>query len=166
MSKKDSANKILQKRNVSEWNSFVRQQSKKRIEITDVVIRNKILDEANFLNVDFKRAVFLNCTFDRAIFSNSVLLDVRFYHCSLINVHWNSGTLANCRFYHSDLRGSSLWDVTLEHIDFNNCDLSDLDFANSLVNKLFLKDCVLLSTILTFDTYSASKDNTIFYSRD
>lgn len=94
-------------------------------------------DSGWFENIDFSHAEFYHSKFRRATFSPSTMNFSRIYNCEFIDCTFSFSAFYGARFEKVTFRNCNF----IEHNDFTNCDLREVEFNDCFVPDSIFTDC-------------------------
>ena len=88
-------------------------------------------------NIEFNGCAFKNVNFDDECIKNVDFIDCIFDSCNLSNFYTSAKLFLRCKFSNCSFIGASLFDSSIRHVIFKECNMSYVNFSSSLNSVLF-----------------------------
>jgi uncharacterized protein YjbI with pentapeptide repeats len=127
----------LLRSNLSEWNSWRRENLSQQIDLNDTDFRNANLrgadlSDVNFSKANFRRAILSEANFRGADFSRAILREAVLLDTDLREAIFSGAILCETNLRGADLRDANLVDADLMLANFENAIVQNCNFGNGL----------------------------------
>ncbi|ARV05974.1 hypothetical protein BTO04_04335 [Polaribacter sp. SA4-10] len=129
----------------------------KKGEYDNCIFINCNFEAIHASNFQFVECEFIECNFSNTIVNDTAFKDVNFINCKMIGVKFNECDpfLLQFSFIECQLNFSSFYQLKIPNTKFNNCNLQEVDFTETILTNSVLDNCDLKLAI--FDRTNLEK---------
>ena len=113
----------------------------KNFEVQDTIFDHCDFSNAELIGSSFHRTIFKNCKLTGTNFAEGLLADCQFIDCLADFSVYSYGTYKIVSFSGTSLREADFFELTWQHLNLDDCDLTSSSWFNTPLNGLNLTRC-------------------------